>query len=467
MKKMSVAGKKFLVAGLGKSGLAAARFLKDRGGRVTAADSAGPEKLGRFFEAAREAGIALELAERFNAAFEDAERIVISPGIPHDIEPVQRARERGVSVIGEIELASRFIPAPIAAITGTNGKTTVATLVGRMLEESGARVYVGGNIGTPLIDCAGSHEKYDVVVAEISSFQLETVETFKPKTAVMLNITEDHLDRHRDMDTYAGAKARIFENQDSTDFAVLNGFDPQVLERAAGVRSTSLVFGGGKGFDGAAALQGKRIVFGPAVKRLPGFARARDIDLGQAGLVGRHNHENIAASFLAAAASGGTFEGALAALESFGGLPHRIQRVGAVDGADYYNDSKATNADAALRALEAFDRPVVLIMGGRDKNADFAVLSEAIRKRVKTLVVMGEAAKKIESALGYPAPIKRAGSMEEAVFMAHGAARPGDVVLLSPGCASFDMYESYAARGEDFARAVHEIKGRRHVEDRD
>jgi UDP-N-acetylmuramoylalanine--D-glutamate ligase len=467
LKKISVKGKKFLVAGLGKSGLAAARFLKSRGGSVTVADCAGPEKLGRFFEAAREEGVALELGERFNAAFEDAEHIVISPGVPHDIEPVQRARQRGVPVTGEIELASRFISAPIAAITGTNGKTTVTTLVGRMLEESGARVYVGGNIGAPLIDCAGSHEKYDVVVAEISSFQLETVETFKPRTAVMLNIAEDHLDRHRDMDTYAGAKARIFENQDSNDFAVLNGFDPQVLERASGIRSTPLVFGGGGGFDGAAALKGESIVFGPAVKRLPGFARARDIDLGRARLVGRHNHENIAASFLTAAASGGTFEGALAALEGFGGLPHRIQRVAAVGGADYYNDSKATNAAAALRALESFDRPVVLIMGGRDKNADFAVLSETVRLRVKTLVVMGEAGEKIESALGGMAPVKRAGSMEEAVFMAHGAARPGDAVLLSPACASFDMYKSYAQRGEDFARAVHEIKGRRNAEERD
>ena len=456
---MHIDGKRFLVAGLGRSGIGVARFLKKRGADVTVADSARPEKLGHFLEMARQMDIALALGDAAAPAFGEAEHIIISPGVPLTIPPIENAMKKGVPVTGEIELASLFIKEPIVAITGTNGKTTVTTLVGRMLEESGLRVHVGGNIGNPLIDYADSHEKCDIVVAEISSFQLDSVRTFKPKVAVMLNISEDHLDRYPDFEAYVESKWRIFANQDQTDFAILNGRDPRMHSEVGRTRARRLMFGNGADPLEAASIKEGGIVFGGLPKGMADFSNGR-IDFNQTLLAGHHNHENIAAASLAVAAVGGSMTGVLSALSKFKGLPHRMEHIASMDGVDYYNDSKATNVDAVAKALESLNRPVILIMGGRDKDSDFNLILPVARQKVKQLILIGEATEKIESLFKGEFFIQRAASMEEAALLAHQGSSPGDAVVLSPACASFDMYASYAQRGERFAMAVANIMDR-------
>jgi len=456
---MKIDGKRFLVAGLGRSGIGVARFLQNRGADVTVADAAGPESLGRFFDMARQMDIGLALEDAADAAFEEAEHIIISPGVPRTIAPIENAMKRGVPVTGEIELASLFIKEPMIAVTGTNGKTTVVTLIGRMLEESGLRVHVGGNIGNPLIDYAGSHDRCDIVVAEISSFQLDSVQTFRPQVGVMLNISEDHLDRYPDFKAYAESKWGLFQNQGLGDFAVLNGRDPQTRKGVDRTRARRLIFGDGTHPSEAAAIKEGEIVFKALPKGMAELNGAR-IDLSGTRLVGRHNHENIAASCLAAAAAGGSLAGILSALRQFKGLAHRMEWIASIDGADYYNDSKATNVDAVVKALESLDRPVILIMGGRDKESDFNLIRPGARQKVKQLILIGEAGEKMESLFKDEFFTQRADSMEEAVLLASQGARPGDAVLLSPACASFDMYASYADRGERFVLAVTAIRDR-------
>jgi len=447
---MKIANKNFLVAGLGISGAAAARFLKKRGAAVTVTDMApaSHECLASYVPSMREMDISMEFGEHRIESFESADVIVISPGVPHTIPPVKAARKKGIPVMGEIELASRFIDIPIVAVTGTNGKTTTTTLLGKMLEHSGLSVFVGGNIGEPLIGYVDENspftehpqhplqreafskkhpdgKKADVIVAEISSFQLDTIHTFRPGVAVLLNITEDHLDRYPNFAAYAASKARIFENQQENDVAVLNSNDPLVRSVTRNIKSRKLETGSSFKF--------------PIPSSLPG----------------RHNMENISAAYLAAKAAGGTPTGIQEALNHFRGLPHRTEYVGTINKVKYYNDSKATNTDAVLKALECFDdRSVILIMGGRGKGNGFHVLREAVRGRVKMLIAMGEIREEIESSLGDVAPAKIAADMKDAVRQAYHAATPGDTVLLSPACSSFDMYASYADRGKDFCQQV-------------
>jgi len=360
--------------------------------------------------------------------------------------------EKGVPVIGEIELASRFIREPIVAVTGTNGKTTTTTMVGEMLRCSGKKVFVGGNIGNPLIGYAAGDEKADIVVVELSSFQLDTIKTFRPSVAVLLNLAEDHMDRYPDFGGDTRSKARMLENQQLDDWAVLNGEDASIRSIAGSVRSRRLWFN-------SCPETGFGVVMDDGYMQFRmGPERTCRIRVSCAQHLGGHNLENVAAASLAALAAGATPEGIEMAMSRFESLPHRLESVAVINGVEYVNDSKATNVAAVAKALESLKKPVVLIMGGRSKGSDFSQLESLIKARVKRLVVMGEAREAILNALGRFVPSLSASSMSEALRIASDCALSGDAVVLSPACSSFDMFDSYGHRGNMFRKAVEELQ---------
>ncbi len=457
---MELKNKKVVIVGLGRTGLAVARFLHQKGARVVATDTADETALADAVGILRDLGAAVELGPHRSAVFQRSDLIVLSPGVSHTIAPLAEARSGGVQVIGEVELASRFIQAPIVAVTGTNGKTTTTELLGRMLKNSGIQTFVGGNIGNPLIEYVSSGQKERLVVAEISSFQLDTIDCFRPKVSILLNITADHLDRYPNFEAYADSKIRLFKNQQAADVAVLNGSDELIRSKTKNIRSRRLFFPTLAANEQGAVLNGKRIILrlDQLESTPPALRQPQVLDVSKTALLGRHNFENVCAACLAALAVGGTLQGIQQTLDRFKGLAHRLEHVATVNGVPYYNDSKATNVDGVLRALDCFSKPVLLLMGGRDKGSDFNVLEDRIRKNVKELIVMGEAAGRITKALGQLTTTKVAASMQEAVATAYRDANPQEVVLLSPGCASFDWYNSYAERGDDFRRAVEKIK---------
>lgn len=458
------------MAGLGKTGVALAEFLVSRQARVIISDSAPAEQLSEYLAAIENLNhkpdfkpdlkpdLKIELGIHNQASFDEADLIVLSPGVPHTIKAVVKAKQRGVPVIGEIELASRFIHQPIIAITGTNGKTTTTELVGAMLKKSGLKVFVGGNIGRPLIGYVNKEQTAQVVVAEISSFQLDTINTFRPKIAVLLNIAKDHLNRYQDFKDYIYSKGKIFSNQLSTDTAIYNGEDPVVSDLCRQAKSRKIAF-----FSGSvpkhqqkpyAFLENNSLIINQAANKIT------EIDLSGCQLKGLHNRENIAAASLAALAVGANPIGIRAAVNSFQGALHRLEDIAIIDRVRYINDSKATNPAAAIRALECFSQPVILIMGGRNKGNDFSDLKEAIHKFSKKVVVFGEAKQEIIKAIedNFSDRILAADSMADAVAKARKLSLPGDVVLLSPACASFDMFDSYVQRGEAFNLAVEKLK---------
>lgn len=445
---MELKGRHIVVAGLGRTGTALADFLLRRGARVTATEQADRESLGSRPAELERRGVLTELGGHNPHTFESADLVVLSPGVPHTIRPVERALKNNVPVIGEIELAYLFIKTPVIAVTGTNGKSTVAVLIGRMLEYSGFKVFTGGNLGTPLIEYANMDGTSDFAVVEVSSFQLDTIQEFRPKVAVLLNVTADHLDRYPDFKAYTHSKGRIFMNQEKGDTAVVNQADRASESLMPGISAEILPFNCPRGAEKGAWLEEDEVVL-----RVPGRGEAV-LDCSGIDLAGVHNRENIAAAALASLAAGASFEAVREAVLSFKGLPHRMSRVAQIKGVEFIDDSKATNVDAAARALASFSGPVVLIMGGREKGGGYSELRPLLPGRVRHLVALGEAAGSIRAELGDCAPISLATSMEEAVRAALRAARPGDVVLLSPACASFDMYGSYAERGEDFERHV-------------
>ncbi|UCE51950.1 MAG: UDP-N-acetylmuramoyl-L-alanine--D-glutamate ligase [Desulfobacterales bacterium] len=472
---MNLAGKKILVVGLGKTGVAAARFLTKAQASVVGTDTADENELGSQVQMIKELGIKTELGQHQTDTFEGVDLIMISPGVSHTIDPIVRAQNRGIPVIGEVELASRFIREPIVAVTGTNGKTTTTELIGAMLKNSGRNVFVGGNIGSPLIGYVEKNEPAEIVVAEISSFQLDTIESFRPKVSVLLNISADHLDRYPDFDAYAKAKMRIFENQQEDDIAVLNGADARVCSMTRNIKCKKLIYPNPQENENGAILKNGRIILkikdkmtfnskiqNPKSTRLS-LSQAKiqngpSVVLSTAGFWGRHNRENACAATLAALVAGASVEGIQKALNEFQRSTHRLEYIDTINHVKYFNDSKATNVEAVIRALECFSSPVILIMGGRDKGSNFNALNDAVRKHAKILFVMGEAGNSITSALGKIITTKTASSMKDAVLKAFQAAAPGDVVLLSPGCASFDMYDNYAQRGDDFRKAVNKLK---------
>lgn len=461
---MEFESKNILIVGLGISGIAAARFLKNKGAAVTVTDIAPAEDLGDHASQAQAMGVTLELGHHKIETFEGADLIVISPGVPHTIGPIERARAKSIPVWGEMELAARFIREPIVAVTGTNGKTTTTTLLGKMLTNSGFTVFVGGNIGNPLISYVDQGTVAEIVVVEVSSFQLDTIETFKPKVSVLLNITEDHMDRYSDFDAYVRSKSRVFKYQQAGDIAVLNGSDTLIRSISKEIKARKVFFyhqdNTHETAGNGATISGNGLQSVPSIYLHPPERPQTSLELIGSNLKGRHNLENAAAAALATLAVGGNLEAIQSVLNDFQGLSHRLEFITTVDDINFFNDSKATNVAAVARALETFNQPIVLIMGGLDKGGNFPALKKLVHKHAKKLIVLGEARDKIRSALGDACKegVRNAADMKDAVMAAYHEAAPGDVVLLSPGCASFDMYSSYAQRGEDFCLAVRQLK---------
>ncbi|MEA1967183.1 MAG: UDP-N-acetylmuramoyl-L-alanine--D-glutamate ligase [Thermodesulfobacteriota bacterium] len=468
---MNIKDEKYIVvAGMGKSGLSIARFLKACGHNVVVTDIDPLKKeIGRELE---KEGIKTEIGFHKHETFENAEKIVTSPGIPLDIDCFQRARKNGVSVTGELDLFFEYIKIPVIAVTGTNGKTTVTTMITGMLKASGVKVFTGGNIGTPLVDYFLKKEKADVIVAEVSSFQLDTADFFKPDVALLLNITQDHLDRYHGFNEYQASKWSIFKNQTSKDTAIINSDLDMNETRINQIKSETLFFNlktdktlsqvpGDSVVD---VKSSTRIKKGAVIEKDRIVIKESDqvIDISGIRLKGMHNKENIAAASLAVLALGGNVKGIESFLAKFTGLAHRIEYAGTINNIEYYNDSKATNSDAVIRALESFGNSIslILIMGGKEKNSDFTCLKQVVKKRVKKIIALGEAKEKIHDALGGICDFSYADSMEQVVDFASKSAVMGDTVLLSPACASFDMYKSYSHRGDDFVKYVKKVEKR-------
>jgi UDP-N-acetylmuramoylalanine--D-glutamate ligase len=392
-------------------------------------------------------GITVETGGHGDRTFRGQDLIVVSPGVPVDAAPLVQARSLGETVIGEIELAAQFLPGPIVAITGSNGKTTTTTLVGEIMTAAGVPTLVGGNIGTPAISLAERAKPETVVVLEISSFQLETIQTFRPKIAVVLNVTPDHLDRHRTFEIYTDAKARIFENQQGGDFAVLNADDPTCVAMGARTRAQVFWFSRQKEVQQGAWVRDGNIVFRDS------NGQREILQVSEIPLKGAHNLENVLAAVCSGVLMGCAPEKVRQAVHDFKAVEHRLEFVATVAGVDYYNDSKATNVDATIKALESFPANIHLILGGKDKGSDYTVLNDLIRQRVKRIYTIGAAAAKIESQVK-GAEIVHAETLENAIRKAHAAAQAGDVVLLAPACASFDQFKNYEHRGKVFKEIV-------------
>jgi UDP-N-acetylmuramoylalanine--D-glutamate ligase len=434
-----------LVIGLARTGVAVARFLAARGARVRAVDRRPIGELGSEVEALRSIA-ELRLGTEEPAALDGVALVVPSPGVPADGPLLSAAVARGIPIASELELAARHLDVPLLAVTGTNGKSTTTTLLGEMLRAGGRRTFVGGNLGTPLVAAVGAGD--EAAVVEVSSFQLEWVERFRPKVGVFLNLTDDHLDRYAGLDAYGAAKLRMFARQDGTDTAVLNGGDPWLRRHADAFRARTLWFGAGEGVairDDEAAI---RLRLGGAEEVYP---------LTNVALVGAHNRENMMAAIAAARAFGVAAEHVQAALEAFKGLEHRLEMVRELRGVRWVNDSKGTNAGAVIKSLESFPANVILLAGGIEKGGDYGVLRAPVAKRVKQLVLFGAARDMLAATLADAAPITIVDSLRAAVTAAAERAVAGDVVLLSPGCASFDMFRDYADRGRQFKALVQEL----------
>ncbi len=449
---MELRDKRVLVVGLGKSGVASALFLKAHGARVTVSDTKSGDELRNEIPVLLDHGITVETGGHGERTFRGQDLIVVSPGVPVDAPLLVQARSLGEVVIGEIELAAQFLPGPIVAITGSNGKTTTTTLTGEIMTASGLPTLVGGNIGTPAISLAERARPETVIVLEVSSFQLETIQTFRPKIAVVLNVTPDHLDRHQTIETYVDAKARIFENQQNEDFAVLNEDDPICVAMAARTRAQVFWFSRQKEVKQGAWVREGNIVF----RNGAGFQKEaqREVMLvSEIPLKGAHNLENVLAAVCAGALMGCAPEKIREAVRHFKAVEHRLEFVATIRGVDYYNDSKATNVDATIKALESFPANIHLILGGKDKGSDYTVLNDLLRQRVKRVYTIGAAAGKIESQIKN-VEVVHAETLENALRKASAAAEPGDVVLLAPACASFDQFKNYEQRGRVFKETV-------------
>jgi UDP-N-acetylmuramoylalanine--D-glutamate ligase len=444
--------KRVLVVGLGKSGVASALFLKERGARVTVSDTKSPDQLRDEIPVLLDHGIAVETGGHGERTFRGQDLIVVSPGVPVDAPPLVQARASGEPVIGEIELAAQHLPGPIVAITGSNGKTTTTTLTGEILAAGGLPTLVGGNIGTPAISLVAEAKPETVIVLEVSSFQLETIQTFRPKVAVVLNVTPDHLDRHRTFQAYLDAKARIFENQQPSDFAVLNEDDSTCVTLGERTRAQVFWFSRKKEVKQGAWVRDGQILFRDA-------AGQREIMLvTEIPLKGAHNVENVLAGVCAGALMGCKPEVIRKAVREFKAVEHRLEYVATVKGVDYYDDSKATNVDATIKALESFPANIHLILGGKDKGSDYTVLNDLLRQRVKRVYTIGAAAEKIESHIKGTTDIVHAETLDNAVRRAASVAKAGDIVLLAPACASFDQFQSYNHRGRVFKEVVHSLE---------
>lgn len=427
---MNLRGKKVLVVGFGRSGQAAARYCAGQGACVTVTDNGPSSQFAEIMPSFAPLQLTTYFGGHPDSCFHEADVIVVSPGVP-DLPQLAEARANGVPVVGELELAVQEISAQVVAITGTNGKSTTTALVGHLLAEGGVRTCVAGNIGTPLLDILHDAQKADVVVLEVSSYQLETTPSLKPHVAILLNITPDHLDRYGSMERYIAAKALLFQNQGPSDVCIYNMDDREVARLATESRARKLPFS----------------------TRTPPVAWR----LSDTQLTGAHNFENVIAATLAAEALGVSREAIQRGLKSFQGLPHRLQLVRDWRGVKFFDDSKGTNVGAVVKSLEGFLVPVHLIAGGLGKGGGYAELRPVVKEHVKSLILMGQAALEMQRELGDLVPTVIVDSMALAVKAAADRAQPGEVVLLSPACASFDMFRDYADRGDQFCKYVKEL----------
>jgi len=479
---MELKNKRVLVVGLGKSGMAAALFLRDKGARVTVSDARSMAALENEIPGLLDAGIMVEAGGHGLLTFRRQDLIVVSPGVPYDTPELKQVRAFGLPIIGELELASRYLQGKVVAITGSNGKTTTTSLLGKIFADAGLPTLVGGNIGVPVIELVaesirlsrsageqagpstsaganaapaqddssveGAKEVWSVL--EVSSFQLETIDEFHPQIAVVLNITPDHLDRHGTFENYRAMKTRITENQTTDDFLVLNGEDPPTQLVAAKTKAQIFWFSGRRPIKQGAFVHGESILFIPR----EGAKAEPILPVAEIPLKGAHNVENVLAAVCAARLGGIPAESIRASVAGFKAVEHRLEFLATVREVEFYNDSKATNVDATKKALEAFSGGVHLILGGKDKNSDYTELSDLLRERCKIVYTIGSAAEKIERQLAGVVKMVSAGTLQEAVRKAAEDAVSGDVVLLAPACSSFDQFENYEQRGRVFKELV-------------
>jgi len=439
---VDVSGVRVVVVGMARSGIAAMELLIEKGARVRAVDQ-NPVEVARLTE------FAVRVEPQAELAFKDADLIVLSPGVPADVDVAVSARKRGVRVVGDLELASWFLQGDTIGITGSNGKTTTTALTGHILQASGIAAQVGGNIGTPPASMVKNSRAGQWNVLELSSFQLETTEKFHARIGAALNVTPDHLDRHYTLENYAAAKGRLFDTQHAADCAVLNADDEICRSYASRTPGTVLWFSSTRAVDSGAWIDGSSIV-------LDGqrFMETREVPLR-----GVHNLENTMAAALMARQAGASLEQIRTAVMSFPGVEHRLEFVREIGGVAWYNDSKATNVDATLKAIAAFEGRLWIILGGKDKNSDYTPLAAPLREKAHAALLIGAASEKIESQLRGAVPIIRCGMLDAAVEEADARATTGDTVLLAPACASFDQFQDFEHRGREFKRMVNTLRG--------
>jgi UDP-N-acetylmuramoylalanine--D-glutamate ligase len=444
---MNLTGKKIIVIGMGKTGIATARFLGKQGAKVIATDEQPVDQWSSEFEKiAKEKW--LEIGSYNTRILTGACIVVPSPGVPPDNDLLVEAQKKNIPVISEIEIAYRFLKVPVIAVTGTNGKTTTTTLLGEILKHSGKKNFVGGNIGTPLIEYVEGSQKDDFIVAEISSFQLQWIEKFRPFIAVLLNITCDHINYHGSFAEYRRIKTRVFANQTKVDFAILNAADPEQEEIDRIINAQVIKFSSKRVLQKGIFIKKNNMIL-----RMPG-ANEEQYPLSIINLPGLHNAENVMAAIMAARICGCSQENIITAVSAFRGLPHRIEFAGEKNSIKFYDDSKGTNVGSVVRAMETFDKPVILLMGGRDKDGDFETLKPLLAAKAKKVILFGEARNRIASLIGQDMPALKKAKLREAIESAYKIAQPGDIILLSPGCASFDEFANYKERGNFFKDVV-------------
>jgi len=444
-------GKRVLVVGLARTGVATAMFCASRGAQVTCTDTRLESEIGESIARLQAAGVNLELGGHSERLLLHQDLLVPSPGVPADAPFLKAARVQGITVWSEIELADRFLNGRLIGITGSNGKTTTTSLIEHILRSAGFSTILAGNIGTPLISCVEQTNDQTITVVELSSFQLELIETFHPNISVFLNLTPDHLDRHGTFKSYGAAKARIFENQAEADFAVLNA-DDAATAALAPARPHLYWFSRKKQVAQGAFVRGSEIIF-----RQDGVEQVL-LKLADIPLAGGHNVENVLAAVATARLAGAEPAAIAKGVRSFSGVEHRLEFVAEIGGVRYYNDSKATNVDATLKALDAFPGRILIILGGKDKGSDYTVLQAPLREKAILALLIGAAAEKIEKQIAGSVAIERAETLERAVDTAAHAAQPGDIVILAPACASFDQFQNYEHRGRVFKELVHQLE---------